>query len=176
MSPMHTRLVMVVLALSLSGCASSTDGDPAASGPVFENSIFIEAGYDAVWYRFTTAGAYAAWYSSACREFGERPGDRCIWGDQNRLFYEGRLLAIEKGTGLSHTFAFVGFGIDEPETRVDIGIKQQGPTVLVTVRHDCSRSPKTGRMITPVGWQKSLSRLKTLLETGKAMAWPLEDG
>jgi len=29
-------------------------------------------------------------------------------------------------------------------------------------------------MISPVGWPKSLSRLKTLLESGTAMPWPVE--
>lgn len=170
---MRTLLLPLVLALPLvmTGCASPPTGPP---GQVLEDRIFIKADYDAVWYRFTNADAYAAWYSSPCREFGSRPGDECIWGDEQRLFYRGRLLSMKKGRGLTHSFRFVGFGFDEPDTRVDIGIERQGEVVLVTVRHDCRNAPKTAAMITPIGWQKSLSRLKTLLETGRAMPWPAE--
>ena len=44
--------------------------------------------------------------------------------------------------------------------------------VLVSIRHDCTEAPKTCDIIGSVGWLKSRSRLKTLLETGHVMPWP----
>lgn len=139
---------------------------------VLTAQLYIEADYDDVWQRFTDASLYADWYSSPCREFGAAPGAAVVWGNDERIFYQGELVRLEKGKGLAHTFQFVGFGFDEPPTLVEIDIVQHGPVVLVTVRHETAGAPRTRDMITEVGWLKSLSRLKTLLEAGRTMPWP----
>lgn len=64
------------------------------------------------------------------------------------------------------------FDFDEPPTPVDIEVTPHGPTVLVRIRHDVTGARQTRDVITDVGWRKSLSRLRTLLETGAAMPWP----
>ena len=142
-------------------CACSTPGAKQAHD-VLTARVYIEADYDAVWERFTEAELYADWYSSPCKEFGQRPGDSVRWGTDERDVYRGQLVEIEKGSGLTHTFQFVGFGFDEPATPVTIGITDHGATVLVSIHHDCSGAPETYDIITPIGWPKSLSRLKTL--------------
>jgi hypothetical protein len=135
---------------------------------------YVHASYDDVWNCFTSAPAYAAWASAPCTRFPQTPGETIAWGAPARAVYTGTLERIEKGRGLRHTFRFEGFGFDEPPTPVEIGIAAQGDTVLVTIVHDCSGAPQTAAMIGPLGWLKSLSRLKTLLETGRAMPWPEE--
>jgi uncharacterized protein YndB with AHSA1/START domain len=141
---------------------------------IFSADLYIHADYDAVWNSFAQAEAYAAWSSAPCVAFGEKAGDAVRWGFPGRVVYEGALTRIEKGTGLSHTFHFVGFGFEEPPTTVEIDIVAQGPVTLVRLRHDCARAPRTAEMVGELGWAKSLSRLKTLLETGEAMPWPEE--
>lgn len=136
--------------------------------------VFIEAAYDAVWWSFTRATAYTSWHSAPCLEFGRLPGDPVVWGTADRVVYRGTLERIEKGRGLTYTFQFVGFGFDEPTTTVAIDIVEHAPTVLVSLRHDCTGAPRTRELIGPYGWLKSLSRLKTLLETGHSMPWPGE--
>ena len=97
-----------------------------------------------------------------------------MWGDGERVYYQGELERLDYGEGIAFTYRFVGFGFDEP-TRVEVDLLPRGETVLVSLRHDCRSAPRTARIIGPVGWQKALSRLKTLLETGRSMPWP-EDG
>ncbi len=173
------RQLLPALLVSLLAACTCANKKAAANQPdqadqTLRAAVYIEAEYDEVWRRFTEAAAYADWYSAPCREFGEAPGDAIIWGNDEREFYRGSLRYIEKGRGLSHSFQFVGFDFDEPPTPVEIEILEFGETVLVSLRHDCSGAPRSYAMITPVGWLKSLSRLKTLLETGQPMPWPGE--
>lgn len=161
---MLRRLSLALLLLA--SCATQPD--------VLVSRTYIHADYDAVWDAFATRDGYAPWYSTPCRTFGDTPGDRCVWASGKEVMYAGELLSIEHGRGLAHTFSFVVFDFDEPPTTVHIGIEPRGETVLVTVEHDCTGAPRTRDVITDVGWQKSLSRLKTLLETGAAMPWPTD--
>ena len=165
------RALIAAFATSLAAAHAPTASE-APSVTVLTASVYIEASYDAVWERFTKAEAYEGWYSSPCREFGARPGDPVVWGNEERVFYRGTVKRVKKGAGLAHTFQFVGFGFEEQPTLVEIDILERGKTILVSIRHDCSDAPKTCEMVSAVGWQKSLSRLKTLLETGRAMPWP----
>ncbi|MCP3920311.1 MAG: hypothetical protein GY711_32700 [bacterium] len=146
-----TRLSAAVLLLAAASCASPPRSE------VLRASTYIEADYADVWDRFTRADQYEAWYSTPCLEFGDEPGDPVRWGDGERVFYEGRLARIDAGSGLEHTFQFVGFGFDEPPTRVEIGIAERGDTVLVQVRHGCTQTPRTGEMISSVGWTSRCS-------------------
>jgi uncharacterized protein YndB with AHSA1/START domain len=160
--------------LALAAAAGCTSLPNAPSPDLLFAQAYIRAPYDRVWQSFTQADSYAAWHSTPCRLFGARAGEICEWADGDRLVYRGTLLAFDEGRGLSHTLQFIGFGFDESPSRVDIEIVERGPTVLVTVRHDCRSAPRTRDVISPLGWAKSLSRLKTLLETGTAMPWPTE--
>jgi uncharacterized protein YndB with AHSA1/START domain len=137
-----------------------------------EAATYIHAPYEAVWNAFARADGYAEWASAPCVEFGDRPGDAVAWGARGRVVYRGRILSIERGRGLAHSFRFEGFGFEEPDTRVEVDIVEEGAVVRVAVRHDCAGAPRTLEMIGPLGWPKSLARLKTLLETGRPMPWP----
>ena len=101
-------------------------------------------------------------HSRRCRGLGRRHS-RCLLRDAGNP------------RGRSRAFAHVsvrGFGFDEPPTRVGIDLIPQGPVTLVEVCHDCTDAPQTRTIVSPVGWLKSLSRLKTWLETGTPMPWP----
>ncbi len=164
--------VLIAAVLASLVPAYGTQASEAPSVTILTARAYIEASYDAVWERFSKAEAYEAWYSSPCREFGDQPGDPVVWGNEERVFYRGTLERIEKGVGLAHTFQFVGFGFEEPPTFVEIDILERGEAVLVAIRHECTEAPKTCEIISPVGWLKSLSRLKTFLEMGRVMPWP----
>ena len=88
------------------------------------------------------------------------------------LSIEVRWKPSRKVEGFRTRFQFVGFGFDEPPTRVGIDLIPQGPVTLVEVCYDCTDAPQTRTIVSPVGWLKSLSRLKTWLETGMPMPWP----
>ena len=134
--------------------------------------IFVHAPYDQVWQHFTTPSAYTEWSSAPGREFGEAPGDPVAWGPAERVLYRGTIEAIARGVGITHTFEFVGFGFEEPPSRVQIAIQERGEVVWVEILHRFEDAPQTAALIGPHGWSQALSRLKTLLETGRAMPWP----
>ena len=177
---LYERLAILSSLLALSGCASSSHDSPSqAAGSadlVLRAAVYIEADYDDVWSRFTTAEGFADWYSTPCIEFGEAPGDRVAWGADGTVHYEGTLLRLERGAGVTHTFQFQGFGFEEPPSPVVVDIREAGETVLVSLTHDCGEAPETYAMVSPVGWTKALSRLKSLLETGTPMPWPTIGG
>ena len=168
-------LLLPIIVLLGAACASAPAG-PAAERDILTARVYIQADYDAVWERFTRAEAFADRYTAPCKTMGSRPGDELVWADGDREIYRGRLLSIEKGVGLSWEFRFVGFGFHEPMTPVEVEIVERGPAVLVSVHHDVTGAPNTSAIISPIGWTKPLSRLKTLLEAGTPMAWPVEPG
>lgn len=154
---------------------NSEPSSPAlTTDPFLIAGLYIAADYQKVWDSFTTAEPYEHWSSASCLEFAAEPGGEVIWGDASRVVYRGVLEEIQPGQGLAHSFQFVGFGFEEPPTRVAIDITQEGPVTLVQLCHDCTDAPQTQRIVGSVGWLKSLSRLKTWLETGTPMPWPVD--
>jgi len=174
MIPTRAFVLSLLLAWLATASCAATPGENSANPNVLMARSYIAAPYADVWNALTEADRYASWSSSPCLEFGGSAGEPCTWGTTERVVYRGSVLTIEPGAGVTHTFQFVGFGFEEPPTPVRIDVVERGETVLVAIHHDCTGAPRTYDMITPVGWQKSLSRLKTLLETGRAMPWPEE--
>jgi len=162
-----------LLATAAAGCTGVPITEPAHD--VLVAQVYIEAEYDAVWDHFTRAEGFADWYSVPCQRFSTEPGDPLVWSVDGKDIYQGRLLRIEKGLEIAWEFRFLGFGFDEPMTTAAFQIVERGETVLVSLRHDVTDAPETSAIISPVGWTKLLSRLKTLVETGRSMPWPEDE-
>lgn len=148
-------------------------GATARGGTVLTARTYIHAPYDSVWARFTTVEGFRDWFSAPGLSFGLAPGDSLVWGEPGTPVYGGVLERLQKGRGLAFTFAFTFLDTPE-ESRVEVDIVERGEVVWVHLRHDCREAPATAEVISPVGWTKNLSRLKTLLETGRPMPWPEE--
>ncbi|MEM9195134.1 MAG: SRPBCC domain-containing protein [Myxococcota bacterium] len=141
---------------------------------IFDHRIYIAAPYQTVWEHLTRAERYESWFSAPGLSFGSRPGDSVAWGSTDRTAIVGRLLAIEHGKGLRHSFAFA-FVEPREDTEVEWTVLAAGAVVDLRVQHDVTHAPNTARTIGEAGWTKALCRLKTLIETGKPMPWPSED-
>jgi uncharacterized protein YndB with AHSA1/START domain len=166
----------VWLGCLLAACAASPK-EAAPTGKTIERTaaVYILADYDAVWSKLTTADQFAAWYSMAGIAFPHEVDQELEWGPAGRAMIRGTLRSIDKGSGFAHSFQFRGLGFDEePEGEVVWEVVQQGPVVLVRVRHQAKNAPETMAMIGDLGWPKALNRLKTLLETGTPMPWPAD--
>ena len=167
---MIRTLLIATFALATIGCSATNlnrDSDD------FIARAYIETDTATVWRHMVEPESLTQWFSAPCREFGPQVGDPIHFADDERSYYAGKIVALEEGRKLDYTFAFVDFGFDE-DTLVEVDLFERGSTVLVEIRHDCTHAPETANIITPVGWTKSLSRLKTLLESGAAMEWPVE--
>jgi uncharacterized protein YndB with AHSA1/START domain len=160
----------------LAASCASTPAD-GGSGRMEQTAVvYIAADYDAVWAKLTTAEEFVGWYAMGGIAFPHVVGAELEWGPPGRVMMRGVLHSLDKGRGFAHSFRFRGLGFDdEPESEVSWDVVQQGPVVLVRVRHTAKDAPETMAMIGELGWAKCLNRLKTLLETGKAMPWPADE-
>ncbi|MCR9247850.1 MAG: SRPBCC domain-containing protein [bacterium] len=167
---MRVCLPTLLLLVTASACVAPG----VAHERVLTQHVYIAADYDTVWQHLTQRERFASWFTVPCREFSTRPGDPVVFGTDERVIYRGQMVRCDKGRGLAFAFRFEGFGFGEPEALAEIDVLERGDTVLVSVCHDLSDAPQTAAMISTVGWAKPLCRLKTLLETGRAMPWPEE--
>jgi uncharacterized protein YndB with AHSA1/START domain len=95
------------------------------------------------------------------------PDGEQLWGD-------GHVVESDPPRRLVHTWHALWtdeIAAEEP-SRVTYEIEpQENGTCLLTVVHDeLEAAPKTAGMVSGTGWMLVLSGLKTLLETGEAMA------
>ena len=153
---------------------ANAEANPTDGSSVLIARAYIRAEAAEVWRHFVEPAALSRWSTAECRAFEAREGGAVRFSNGVRTVYEGEVLRMEEPLGLAYTFRFVGFGFEEPDSHVRVDVLPRGEVVFVSIRHDCSEAPRTSAMIGPVGWTKSLSRLKTLLETGKPMPWPRE--
>jgi uncharacterized protein YndB with AHSA1/START domain len=134
--------------------------------------VFIKATADQIWEAITTPSFTARYFHGARIEVADdhmtsRGPDDSLWADEpvfefsppRRLVHGWRsLYDPELGA--------------EPRSRVTWEVEpQDGGYCSLTVTHDeLERSPKTAASVSGPGWMFVLSGLKTLLETGEALA------
>lgn len=170
---MFPRLLTALASLAaVAACRAPVE--PARAPRILTSDVYVEAALEDVWRHLVEPEAIGAWFSSRCLAFGPDVGGPATFGTEERVTHVGTVLALDEPERVAYSFDFQGFGFDEPATRVEIELAERGPTVLVRVRHDCTGAPETHALIGPLGWTKATSRLKTLLETGSAMSWPVE--
>jgi uncharacterized protein YndB with AHSA1/START domain len=146
---------------------------PALSTQVYQ--LFIKASPEAIWDAITKPEFTVRYFHGGRVETTGEAGtpmrmrgpDGALWGDEviqesdrpRRLVVGWRSLYADELAA-------------EPASRITWEIEQrEGGVCLVTLVHDqLERSPKTADSVSGEGWMTVLSGLKTLLETGEAMA------
>jgi uncharacterized protein YndB with AHSA1/START domain len=138
--------------------------------------IFIAASPAAIWAAITTPELSAQYFYGARVEttgkvggpFRYRSADGAqLWGDET-VFEADEPRRLVVGWRSLYDAALA----DEPASRVTWEIEEQGPGVcMVTLTHDrLDDSPRTAADVEGAGWMRVLSGMKTVLETGSAMA------
>jgi uncharacterized protein YndB with AHSA1/START domain len=79
-------------------------------------------------------------------------------------YVHGKVLRYDPPKTLEYTFAT---GQSETESRVTVELVPETEATKVTVTHDQWASGDSNYASTSDGWPRILSRLKTLIETGK---------
>jgi uncharacterized protein YndB with AHSA1/START domain len=102
-------------------------------------------------------------------EIDLKPGGRMNWvgigADGNRIAYvRGEVLQSEPPSLLQYTFAL---GSSDKSSRVTIELVPETEATRVSVTHDQWAEDDGAYAPTADGWPRILSRLKTLIETGK---------
>jgi uncharacterized protein YndB with AHSA1/START domain len=132
-------------------------------------TFYIAAPLEKVWNGFVSEEANQTIFMGADFELELRPGGAMNWSgpgkDGQRMRYvTGEVIRVEPPTRLEYKF---GMGDGARMSRVTIELTPETEAVKVVVTNDDFRDDDPAYSQNADGWPRILSRLKTLLETGK---------
>jgi uncharacterized protein YndB with AHSA1/START domain len=131
--------------------------------------FYIGASPDRVWEGFVSAASNRVIFGGAELEAELKPGGAMNWvgpGPDGKPtpYVRGEVLQSEPPKLLQYTFAI---GSSDKISRVTIELLPESEATRVSVTHDQWAEDDTGYTHSADGWPRVLSRLKTLIETGK---------
>jgi uncharacterized protein YndB with AHSA1/START domain len=130
--------------------------------------FYIAAPAETVWEGFVSAESNRAIFSTDF-EIELKPGGQIAWLgaglDGKRVTYvHGEVLRAERPKLLQYTFAI---GPSDKFSRVTVELTQESEATKVVVTHDQWAEDDASYASSADGWPRILSRMKTLIETGK---------
>ena len=131
--------------------------------------FYFAAPADKVWEGFVSPESNRIIFMGAELEVDLKPGGPMNWAgpgpDGKRTVYvHGKVLQSEPPKLLQYTFAL---GASSKISRVTIELVPESEATRVTVNHDQWADDDSAYASCADGWPRILSRLKTLIETGK---------
>jgi uncharacterized protein YndB with AHSA1/START domain len=131
--------------------------------------FYFAAPPDKVWEGFVSRESNRIIFGGAELEVDLKPGGAMNWvgtgTDGKRTTYvRGEVLQSEPPKLLQYTFAL---GSSSNVSRVTVELVPQSEATKVSVTHDWWAEDDAGYAYCLDGWPRILSRLKTLIETGK---------
>lgn len=131
--------------------------------------FYIAAPPDKVWHGFVSPESNRVLFMGAELEADLKPGGSMNWvgpgPDGKRIVYVGgQVLQAEPPRRLQYTFAMGAAG---KPSRVTVDLVPESEATQVTVVHDQWADQDSSYAQTADGWPRILSRLKTLIETGR---------
>ncbi len=132
-------------------------------------TFYIAAPIEKVWNGFVSKETNQTIFVGADFEVDLRPGGAMTWSGpgkdgQRTRYVTGEVLSVEAPTRLEYRF---GMGDGALMSRVTIALTQETEAVKVVVTNDEWADDDPAHAQNADGWPRILSRLKTLLETGK---------
>ncbi len=132
-------------------------------------TYYIAAPIEKVWEGFVSKDANRIIFLGAEFEIELKPGGSMTWSGQGQngqmvRYVTGRVIKAEAPTLLEYEF---GMGMGETMSHVRIELKAESEAVQVVLINDGYADADDSYAQNSGGWPRILSRLKTLLETGK---------
>jgi uncharacterized protein YndB with AHSA1/START domain len=132
-------------------------------------TFYIAAPLGNVWNGFVSKETNQTIFMGADFEVDLRAGGAMTWSGpgkdgQRTRYVTGEVLRVEAPTRLEYTF---GMGDGAVMSRVKVELTQETEAVKVVVTNDEFADDDPAYLQNADGWPRILSRLKTLLETGK---------
>jgi uncharacterized protein YndB with AHSA1/START domain len=132
-------------------------------------TIYIAAPIDKVWDGFVSKEANRTIFMGADFDLDLRPGGAMSWSGPGKdgrptRYVTGEVVRAEPPTLLEYRF---GMGDGAVKSRVQIALTPESEAVKVVVTNDQFADDDPAYAQNADGWPRILSRLKTLLETGK---------
>ena len=137
--------------------------------PALTFTFYIAAPIDQVWNGFVSKEANKTIFMGADFAIELRPGGAMTWSGpgkdgQPMRYVTGEVLRVDAPTLLEYRF---GMGDGAVKSRVSVTLTQETEAVKVVVTNDDWADDDPAYLQNAEGWPRILSRLKTLLETGK---------
>ena len=137
--------------------------------PPLTFTFYIAAPIEKVWNGFVSTETNKTIFMGADFEVDLRPGGAMTWSGpgkdgQRTRYVTGVVLKVEAPTRLEYKF---GMGNGATMSRVTISLTPETEAVQVVVTNDQFADDDPAYLQNADGWPRLLSRLKTLLETGK---------
>ena len=137
--------------------------------PPLTFTFYIAAPIEKVWNGFVSTETNKTIFLGADFEVDLRPGGAMIWSGlgkdgQRTRYVTAEVLSLEPPTRFEYKF---GMGDGAAMSRVLIALTQETEAVKVVVTNDQFADDDPAYLQNADGWPRILSRLKTLLETGK---------
>ena len=132
-------------------------------------TFYIGAPLDKVWNGFVSKEANQIIFMGADFEVDLRPGGAMTWSGPGKdgrptRYVTGEVVRAEPPTRLEYKF---GMGDGATMSRVTVTLTPESEAVKVVVTNDEFGDHDPAYEQNADGWPRTLSRLKTLLETGK---------
>jgi len=132
-------------------------------------TFYIAAPIEKVWDGFVSKDANRTIFMGADFEVDLRPGGAMTWSGPGKdgartRYVTGEVVSVDAPTRLEYRF---GMGDGAVKSRVAIALTQESEAVKVVVTNDEWADGDPAYQQNADGWPRILSRLKTLLETGK---------
>lgn len=131
--------------------------------------IYIAGPPEKVWEGFVSPESNRTIFGGAELEADWKPGGSMAWvgpGPDGKpmKYVHGEVLRFEPPKVLQYTFAM---GQNDKHSRVTVELVPETEATKVTVTHDEWAEDDATRAACADGWPRILSRMKTLIETGK---------
>jgi len=140
-----------------------------AHQPPLKYVFYIAAAPEKVWEGFVSQESNRILFSGAELQGEFKPGGELAWvgaGPENKpmTYVRGKVLRFEPPSVFQYTFAL---GQNDKASRATIELFPESEATKVTVTHDEWAEDDPTYVSCSDGWPRILSRLKTLVETGK---------
>jgi uncharacterized protein YndB with AHSA1/START domain len=137
--------------------------------PALRFTFYIAAPIEKVWDGFVSKEANEKIFMGANFEAELKPGGKMAWSGPGKdskpmRYVTGEVVAVEAPTLLEYKF---GMGDGAVMSRVKVTLTPETEAVKVVVTNDQWADDDPAYAQNADGWPRILSRLKTLLETGK---------
>ena len=137
--------------------------------PPLTFTFYIAAPIEKVWSGFVSKEANQTIFMGADFQVDLKPGGTMTWSGPGKdgrptRYVTGEVLGIEAPLRLEYKF---GMGDGAVMSRVKVTLTQETEAVKVVVTNDEFADDDPAYLQNADGWPRILSRLKTLLETGK---------
>ena len=141
-----------------------------------ERNVYLAVPAENVWQGITTPEIVSRYFLTPLLKIDLKVGGVMHYESLGAVTVEAKILELEEGKKLVHSFAFTPDTHEEveadPPTQVSYEIWPLGEMSFLELRHKGFPSRNRTFQNATVGWDKNLSGLKTVLETGKVLPWP----